>query len=114
MQIPCRQIKILFFALIVCDGIFAQSVSKTSNERKQIAIAMEQSLQHELLDIYYPHTLDSIYGGFLSTFTYDFKPVGEEEKMIVTQSRHTWTNSKAAVRYPDKLYYRKDATAGYH
>ena len=34
--------------------------------------------------------------------------------MIVTQSRHTWTNSKAALRYPEKLYYRRDATAGFH
>ena len=64
------------------------------NERRQIAIAMEQSLQHDLLDIYYPRSLDTVYGGFLSTFTYDFKPTGSQEKMIVTQSRHTWTNSK--------------------
>ena len=75
---------------------------------------MEQSLKHDLLDIYYPRSLDTVYGGFLSTFTYDFKPTGSQEKMIVTQSRHTWTNSKAALRYPEKLYYRRDATAGYH
>ena len=102
--------------MIACKGTFAQSVSKpkgTMSERRQIANAMEQSLQHELLEIYYPRVLDTVYGGFLSTFTYDFKPTGDQEKMIVTQSRHTWTNSKAAVRYPDKLYYRSDATAGY-
>jgi cellobiose epimerase len=117
MDILNRQIKILLFAVIGCQFTFAQSVSKTAEnttERKQIAIAMEQSLRHELLDIYYPRSLDTVYGGFLSTFTYDFKPTGNQEKMIVTQSRHTWTNSKAALRYPDKLYYRKDATAGYH
>ena len=109
------QMKILFFAFIGCECCYAQSVSKTeSNERKQIAIAMEQSLRHDLLDIYYPRTLDTVYGGFLSTFTYDFKPTGSQEKMIVTQSRHVWTNSKAALRYPDKLYYRRDATIGFH
>ena len=84
------------------------------SERRQIAIAMEQSLQHDLLDIYYPRTMDTVYGGFLSTFTYDFKPTGSQEKMIVTQSRHTWTNSKAGLRYPEKLFYRTDATAGFH
>ena len=105
MQILRRQIKILFFACILCEGLFAQSVSKTENtERKQIAIAMEQSLRHELLDIYYPRTVDTIYGGFLSTFTYDFKPTGDQEKMIVTQRRHTWTNSKAAIGSPEKLF----------
>lgn len=75
---------------------------------------MEQSLQHDLLDVYYPRVLDTVYGGFLSSFTYDFKPTGNQDKMIVTQSRHTWTNSKAALRYPEKLFYRKDANAGFH
>src|ERR1700675_2437251 len=104
-------IKILVFAFIGCQFSFAQTVSKKeadSTGRKQIAIAMEQSLKHDLLDIYYPRSLDTVYGGFLSTFTYDFKPMGSQEKMIVTQSRHTWTNSKAALRYPEKLYYRRD------
>src|SRR6476660_9953932 len=99
MLMLSRYFKILLFAVIGCEGIFAQSVSKRdSAERKQIAIVMEQSLRHELLDIYYPRTLDTLYGGFLSTFKYDFKPTGDQEKMIVTQSRHTWTNSKAALR----------------
>jgi len=83
-------------------------------ERKQIAMAMEQSLKHDLLDVYYPRVLDTVYGGFLSTFTYDFKPTGSQEKMIVTQSRHTWTNSKAALRYPEKSYYLREASAGFH
>ena len=117
MVIHSLHIKILVFAIIGCKFSFAQSVSKTEasiTERKKIAIEMEQSLKHELLDIYYPRNLDTVYGGFLSTFTYDFKPTGSQEKMIVTQSRHTWTNSKAALRYPEKLYYRAGATAGYH
>jgi mannose/cellobiose epimerase-like protein (N-acyl-D-glucosamine 2-epimerase family) len=117
MDIPGRHIKLLLFAFIGCQFSFAQSVSKKEgaiSERRQIAIAMEQSLKHDLLDIYYPRSLDTVYGGFLSTFTYDFKPTGSQEKMIVTQSRHTWTNSKAGLRYPDKLYYRRDATAGFH
>jgi mannobiose 2-epimerase len=111
------KMKILLFAFTGCQIGFAQSVQKNKAdmiERKQIATEMEKSLRHELLDIYYPRTLDTVYGGFLSTFTYDFKPTGSQEKMIVTQSRHTWTNSKAGLRYPEKSYYRKDATAGFH
>lgn len=109
------RIKLLLLAFIVCNFSSAQKDSNTDNsERKQIAIAMEQSLRHDLLDVYYPRNLDTVYGGFLSTFTYDFKPTGDQEKMIVTQSRHTWTNAKAAMRYPDISYYRTDATAGFH
>ena len=83
-------------------------------ERRQIATAMEQSLNQYRLYIFYPGTRDTAFGGFLSTFTYDFKPTGSQLKMIVTQSRHTWTNSKAGLRYPDKLYYRTGAIAGFH
>ncbi|HEY4967077.1 MAG TPA: AGE family epimerase/isomerase [Puia sp.] len=111
------KIKILLFALIVCQCTHAQSVSKNEAERaerKEIAKAMENSLKLELLDIYYPLALDTVYGGFLSTFTYDFKPTGSQQKMIVTQSRHTWTNAKAGLRYPEKPYYRADAIAGFH
>jgi mannobiose 2-epimerase len=33
--------------------------------------------------------------------------------MIVTQARHTWTNAKAALRYPDVAHYKKSAHHGY-
>src|SRR5664279_6174978 len=102
------KIKILLFTLFGCQFSFAQPVSKNEadrKERKEIAVAMEKSLQQELLDIYYPKALDTVYGGFLSTFTYDFNPTGSQQKMIVTQSRHTWTNAKAGLRYPEKPYY---------
>ena len=108
--------KILLFAFFGCECCFAQSVSKKetdSIERRRIATAMEESLKHDLLDIYYPRSLDIVYGGFLSTFTYDFKPTGTQEKMIVTQSRHTWTNSKAGMRYSNKLDHRLYAIAGF-
>jgi cellobiose epimerase len=111
------KIKFLLLILIGCEFSYAQSASKNvaeRSERKEIARVMEQSLRHDLLDVYYPRALDTVYGGFLSTFTYDFKPTGSQQKMIVTQSRHTWTNAKAALRYPEKSYYHTDAIAGFH
>ena len=82
-------------------------------ERLQIAAEMSNSLQKELLDVWYPKSVDSFYGGFLSSFTYDFKPTGSQDKMIVTQARHTWVNAKASRRYPDIQYYKTDATHGF-
>jgi len=75
---------------------------------------MELSLTNDLLARWYPQAMDTVYGGFLTTFTYDMKPTGKQNKMIVTQSRHTWVNSMAALRYPEKPYYRTAATAGFH
>ena len=60
----------------------------------QLANQMETSIQTELLNKWYPQCVDSLYGGFLSTFTYDFKPTGPQDKFIVTQARHTWTRQK--------------------
>jgi hypothetical protein len=57
--------------------------------------------------------MDTLYGGFLSTYTYDFKPTGDQNKFIVTQARHTWSTSKAAMRYPRIAYYKTCATNGY-
>ncbi|MDB5119859.1 MAG: N-acylglucosamine 2-epimerase [Sphingobacteriales bacterium] len=75
---------------------------------------MERSARKELIDVWYPKSLDKEYGGFLSTFSYDFKPVDPQDKMIVTQSRHIWSNSKAAIFYPSNPEFKNYAKHGYH
>src|SRR5258706_14739673 len=75
------------------------------NDRLKIAADMESSMINNLLKQWYPQSIDSRYGGFLSTFSYDFKPVGDQDKMIVTQARHTWSNSKAAEIFPGVAYF---------
>src|SRR5450432_65906 len=111
------KIKIVLILLLLNKGLQAQTTpaagSKTT-ERKQMAIVIERSLKNDLLDKWYPQCIDTIYGGFLSTYTYDLKPTGSQPKMIVTQARHEWVNAKAALRYPDKPYFRKDADIGFH
>lgn len=74
---------------------------------------MENSLRNELLNKWYPQSMDTVYGGFLTTFTYDFKPTGQQDKMIVTQARHTWTNAKASQLYPATNYYKTGAKHGF-
>lgn len=85
----------------------------TNPERLELASAIERSMQVELLDKWYPQAVDSQYGGFLSTFTYDFKPTGSQDKFIVTQARHTWSTAKAAKFYPDKTFYLQCSKHGF-
>ena len=85
-----------------------------TKERTQIAAAMRRSMETELLNKWYPQCMDTAYGGYLSTFTYDFKPTGPQDKMIVTQARHIWSNAKAAQLYPNKTYYVTGARHGFH
>lgn len=74
---------------------------------------MEQSLRTEVLDNWYPQSVDKEYGGFYSTYTYDFKLTGPQDKMIVTQARHTWVNARAAELYPEVEHYKESAAHGF-
>ncbi|HMI66669.1 MAG TPA: AGE family epimerase/isomerase, partial [Cyclobacteriaceae bacterium] len=100
--------------LMVIVGVVLQNCkNETESKRLQIAGEMEKVLKSELLDKWYPQSVDTVYGGFLSTFTYDFKPTGDQDKMIVTQARHTWTNAKASLRYPEIDQYKSNARHGF-
>jgi mannobiose 2-epimerase len=86
---------------------------KPSDDREALATTIEKSLRTETLDKWYPLAVDTSYGGFLSTFTFDFKPTGDQDKMIVSQARQVWTNSKASERYPDVKQYQENARHGF-
>lgn len=98
-------LSIVVVTLVRCDP---------SDERAALSEAMDYSIRYELLEPWYPNAVDSIDGGFLSSFTFDFQPTGEQDKMIVTQARHVWTNSKAGERYPDVSYFLPSARHGFH
>ena len=83
-----------------------------SDDRGTIAAEMETSLKH-LLESWYPQSIDTLHGGFLTAFTYDFKPTGNQDKMIVTQARHTWTNAKASLLFPGVAHYKAGAQHGF-
>lgn len=107
--------RFLIISLLAFSVLSAQKKSAhTEAERLQIAAEMDKSIKTELLNKWYPQSVDSVYGGFLSTFTYDFKPAGSQDKFIVTQARHVWSTAKAAEFYPDKTYYIKCSQYGFH
>ena len=93
------------------DGMFTRK--KKVDERAALADAIENSIKTELLNKWYPAAMDKEYGGFLSTWTYDFKPTGEQDKMIVSQARHVWSSSKASEAYTDVPHYRECAAHGF-
>jgi mannobiose 2-epimerase len=102
--------------LLLTSALSAQqkSAKHSSTERLQIAAEMDKSIRTELLNKWYPQSEDTLYGGFITTYTYDFKPTGSQDKMIVTQARHTWTNAKAAEFYPNVPFYKAGARHGFN
>ncbi|MBD1365436.1 AGE family epimerase/isomerase [Mucilaginibacter sp. ZT4R22] len=100
-------------AVFLTTGSYSYAQSPVTNTRKQVYGEMKRSMVDELLKQWYPAAIDTTYGGFLSTFSFDFKPQGAQDKMIVTQARHVWSNARAAELYPSVSYYSKGAAQGF-
>jgi len=51
---------------------------------------------------WYPACVDTAFGGYFSDLNADWELEGPQRKMIVTQARHVWSTSNAAMFYPEK------------
>ena len=92
-----------------------QQCSKDLTKSMELnAHVFETHLRTEILEKWYPQSIDTVYGGFLSQFAYDFKPTDDQDKMIVTQARHTWTNAKASELYPEVDHFHRGAKHGFN
>lgn len=91
-------------------GIACQSTSpKTSStELSQIDSELEV-----LLDKWYPAVLDTINGGYYSTFTHDWQLAEQQPKTLLNHARTLWTVSKAYQFYPARKLYKNIAKHGY-
>lgn len=101
------------YILLLCLLCTCRSVEVT-DDRSTLANEIENSIKNELLNKWYPQAMDTVYGGYLSAFTYDFKPTGEQDKMIVSQARHVWSSAKASMAYPETAHYKTTATHGFN
>lgn len=109
----------LTLPVLFCCCFWAFAACSSSEKKNQISanpIAKQLSdvLNKGILDVWYPRTIDSVSGGFLSDFDYKWEMSGTQNKMIVTQSRHVWTCSTVAEFDPvRKDYFLKIASHGF-
>jgi mannobiose 2-epimerase len=68
--------------------------------RDSIAAHMRRVLDLEF-ERWYPKCVDTACGGYFSDLNADWELDGPQRKMIVTQARHVWSASNAALFYPD-------------
>lgn len=100
--------------ILISIGFYQHSSAQNETKtRLKIAAEMKNSMVNELLKPWYPGSIDTENGGFISGFTYDFKLMPNQDKMIVTQSRHIWSTSKAAELFPTVSYYKSGAKQGF-
>lgn len=95
-----------YFKLLFCSLIILILNIESSFGQKEIQEELETTLKENLLQTWYPEAIDLDSGGYFSDFTYDFKiKESKQDKMIVTQARHLWSNSKAVQMYPEESHY---------
>jgi len=102
------QVSLFFISVAAC-----QPAKEQVDEKKVLADQMENLLRDNLLHPWYPAAVDSLFGGYLSSFDAEFKPTGDQDKMIVSQARHLWNNSKASKHFPGDRPYAGYAKHGF-
>jgi mannobiose 2-epimerase len=61
---------------------------------------LETALRRDVIDVWFPRSLDREYGGFLCDFDYRWNPIGPNEKLLEFQARHTCFAAEAIRFYP--------------
>jgi len=99
---------VVFFTCCLTQPIVAQT-----SQRIKLADEIAYSINNELINHWYPKAYDTEYGGYISSFDAEFNPTENQDKMIVSQSRHLWTLSKMMERSPGTEHFKKGARLGY-
>ncbi|MGA2258102.1 MAG: AGE family epimerase/isomerase [Thermoguttaceae bacterium] len=85
-----------------CPAADMPSTKPTKNAYLRIADEVDANLQKEILEKFFPATVNEQGGGFCENYSRDWTPTGGKNKSIVYQGRLTWTSAEAARRFPAK------------
>jgi mannobiose 2-epimerase len=66
-----------------------------------LAAETEATLRRDVLDVWFPRTVDKENGGFYSAFSRDWQRQPSEGKFSVFQGRMTWISAQVAMRRPE-------------
>ena len=79
----------------------APYLSASRDSYTKFAAETERMLREDVLDAWFPRTVDKEHGGFYSVFSREWKPGTSEGKFSVFQGRMTWISSQVVVRRPE-------------
>ncbi len=88
-------------------SVYAGTPTPSATQLRSLAEKTRASLQADILDKWYPASVDSVHGGFLENFSEDWKPGVDNQRSIVYQSRLIWIAAKEAERDRHKRAYFK-------
>ncbi len=67
----------------------------------KFAAETEATLRRDVLDVWFPRSVDHEHGGFYSNFARDWQPTNSQGKFSVFQGRMTWIAAQVVMRRPD-------------
>jgi len=73
----------------------------TSQTYLRFASETDSMLHRDVLDVWFPRTVDNENGGFFSMFSRDWKPEPSQGKFSVFQGRMTWVAAQVAIHHPE-------------
>ena len=77
-------------------------LAPTSENYRKLADEVDATLHRDVLDVWFPRTVDRANGGFRPDFTRDWAPGAKSGgKFSVFQGRMTWISSQVAIRRPE-------------
>jgi cellobiose epimerase len=97
-----RNFTLLVF-ITVFPLLFSCSTKVAESDLKPDISVFDSCFKHGILEKWYPLVIDSA-GGYFSNLSYNWTIDSLQPKMLVTQSRHIWTSSQAALFYNDSSY----------
>jgi mannobiose 2-epimerase len=104
-----------FFVLILAFSYLTSGAAgaepRPGGPKDSLAGEIRRMLNNEF-SLWYPLSIDSVYGGFYSDVNYRWELDGRQDKMIVTQARHIWSTSNAAMFYKESRNLRAVAAHG--
>ncbi|MEM9719848.1 MAG: AGE family epimerase/isomerase [Bacteroidota bacterium] len=103
---------ISFIFLLMMTGACQQTVDE-SPSFSFTPKELQEELSVGILHKWFPAVVDSADGGYLTNFSTDWTIEQEQSKMIVTQARHLWTSSQAALHFPKEGRYKYSADHGF-
>jgi cellobiose epimerase len=118
VKAPYKSFAIFSLALLVTCS-FKYFDEKTDTKSGQftknsdsIKAELNTVLKNEF-SLWYPVSVDAEFGGFFSDLDSKWELKGEQNKFIVTQARHIWSNANAVSFYGDIEVYLKTAKHGF-
>ena len=75
-----------------------EQLPPTPASYRHYAAETERTLHHDVLDVWYPRTIDTEHGGFYADFDRQWNRLPSRGKFSVFQGRMTWTAATVAVR----------------